>query len=84
VAASLRRPGSSFPGTGQPLHEHSCHAPTEGRLPARDRLADEGDGGKDFPGRNVVARVPGVYRPGEERLQRRLEPVQEVLQRSAT
>jgi hypothetical protein len=48
-------------------------------LLAGDRLTNEGDGHEDFPGRNIVARVPGVYRPGEERSERRLEPVQEVL-----
>jgi hypothetical protein len=44
-----------------------------------DRLTNEGDGREDFPGRNVVARVPTVHRPGEERLERRSEPVEEVL-----
>ena len=39
----------------------------------------KGDGHEDFPGRNVVARVPAVCRSGEERLERRFEPVQEVL-----
>jgi hypothetical protein len=48
-------------------------------LLAGDGLANEGDGHEDFPGRNVVARVPAVYRPGEERLERWFEAVQEVL-----
>jgi hypothetical protein len=48
-------------------------------LLAGDGLANEGDGHEDFPGRNVVARVPAVYRSGEERLERRFEPVHEML-----
>jgi hypothetical protein len=48
-------------------------------LLAADRLTNKGDGHEDFPGRNVVARVPAVYRSGEERLERRFEPVQELL-----
>jgi hypothetical protein len=59
----------------QSLHEHSCHALIEARLLAADRLANEGDGHEDFSGGNVAARVPAVYRPGEERLERRFEPV---------
>jgi len=47
-------------------------------LLAADRLTNEGDGHEDFPGRNSVARVPAVYRSGEERLERRFEPVHEV------
>jgi hypothetical protein len=65
--------------SAQSLHEHQCHALIEARLLARDRLADEGDGREDFAGRHVVARVPAVYRPGEEPLERRIEPVHEVL-----
>jgi len=38
----------------------------------------KGDGHEDFPGRNVVARVPVVDRSGEERVERRFEPVHEV------
>jgi len=63
----------------QSLHEHLCHALIEARLLAADRLANEGDGHKDFPSRNFIARVPAVYRSGEERFERRFEPVQEVL-----
>jgi hypothetical protein len=48
-------------------------------LLAADRLTDEGDGREDFSSRNVVACVPALYRSGEERLERRLEPVQEML-----
>ena len=56
---------------GQPLHEHQCHALIEARWLAGDRLAEAGGGHEDFPGRNVVARVPAIYRPGKERLERR-------------
>src|ERR1017187_1308924 len=63
----------------QSVQEHFGHALVEAWLLAADRLTDEGDGREDFPGRNVVARVPAVYRSGEERLERRLEPVQQML-----
>src|SRR5664279_3267299 len=63
----------------QSLHEHVGHALIEALLLAADRLTDEGDGGEDFPGRHVVARVPAVYCSGEERVERRFEPVEEVL-----
>jgi hypothetical protein len=72
---------SSRPGLDSPksLHEHSRHALIEARLLAGDRLAKEGDGHKDFPGRHVGAHVPAVYRSGEERLERRFDPVQKML-----
>ena len=73
------RSGKTARNTAQSLREHSCHAPIEARLLAADRLTNEGDGHEDFSGRDVVARVPAVYRSGEERLERRLEPVHEVL-----
>src|SRR5215469_15955979 len=79
LAARLHWLSSSFGNMAQSLHEHSCHALIEARLLAGDRLANEGDGREDFPGGDVVARVPAVYRSGEERLERRFEPVQEVL-----
>ena len=79
LAATLHWLNTSFSNTAQSLHEHSCHALIEARLLAADRLADEGDGREDFPSRNVVARVPAVYRSGEERLERRFEPVHEML-----
>jgi hypothetical protein len=79
LAATLHWLNTSFSNTAQSLHEHSCHALIEARLLAADRLTNEGDGHEDFPGRNVVARVPAVYRSGEERLERRFEPVHEVL-----
>src|ERR1035437_5779180 len=63
----------------QSVQEHFGHALVEAWLLAADRLTDEGDGREDFSSRNVVARVPAVYRSGEERLERRLEPVQELL-----
>ena len=63
----------------QSVQEHFGHALVEAWLLAADRLTDEGDGREDFSSRNVVARVPAVYRSGEERLERRLEPVQEML-----
>src|SRR5664279_4317992 len=63
----------------QSIDEHFGHALVEAWLLAADRLTDEGDGREDFPGRNVVARVPAVYRSGEERVERRFEPVQQVL-----
>ena len=63
----------------QPVQEHFCHALVEAWLLAADRLTDEGDGRGDFSSRNVVARVPALYRSDEEHLERRLEPVQEML-----
>src|SRR5450631_1001149 len=63
----------------EPVQEHFGHALVEAWLLAADWLTDEGDGREDFSSRNVVARVPAVYRSGEERLERRLEPVQEML-----
>jgi hypothetical protein len=63
----------------QSLHEHSCHALVEAWLLAGDGLADESYGREDFPGRDVLARVPARYRPGQERAQRRLELVEETL-----
>jgi hypothetical protein len=56
-----------------------CHALVEARLPAGDRLTYESDGHEDFPGRNVVTRVPTVHRSGEKHLERRFEQVQELL-----
>jgi hypothetical protein len=79
LAATLHWLSTRLSNTAQSLHEHSCHALIEARRLAGDRLAHEGDGREDFPGRNVVARVPAVHRPGEERLERRREPVHEVL-----
>jgi hypothetical protein len=63
----------------QSLHEHSCHALVEAWLLPRDGLADESYGREDFPGRDVLARVPARYRPGQERAERRLELVEETL-----
>ena len=67
----------------QSVQEHFGHALGEAWLLAADRLADEGDGREDFSSRNIFARVLAVYRSGEERLERRLEPVQEMLRRSS-
>jgi hypothetical protein len=64
---------------GQSLHELSRHALIEARLVTADRLTNEDGGREDFPGRSVVARIPAVYRSIEERLERGLEPVHEVL-----
>jgi hypothetical protein len=63
----------------QSLDEHSSHALVEARLFAEDRLADESCGRADFPGRNVVARVPARCRSVQERVERRFEPVEEAL-----
>src|ERR1700691_1807372 len=80
--------GAAGPATGstpvlanmaQSLHEHSCHALIEAWLLAGDGLADESYGREDFPGRDVLARVPARYRPGQERAERRLELVEETL-----
>jgi hypothetical protein len=79
LAATLHWRNTSVGKTAQSLHEHSCHALIEAGLLAGDRLTNEGDGHEDFPGRNVGARVPAVYRSGEERLERRFESVHEVL-----
>jgi transposase len=79
LASILHWLNTSFSNTAQSFREYSCHALIEARLLAGDWLANEGDGHKDFPGRNVVARVPAVCRSAEERLERRFEPVQEVL-----
>lgn len=79
LAATVHWLNTCFSNTAQSFHEHACHAPIEPRLVAADRLTNEGYGHEDFPGRNVVAREPAVYRSGEERLERRLEPVHEVL-----
>lgn len=79
LAATLHWLNTSFSDTAQSLHEHSCHALIEARLLAADRLTNEGDDHEDFPGRNFVARVPVLYRAGEKRLERRFEPVQEML-----
>jgi hypothetical protein len=59
----------------QSLDEHSCHALVEAWLFAGDRLANESYGREDFPGRDVFARVPARCRSGEERVERRFEPV---------
>ena len=56
------------------LYEHSCHALIEARLLAADRLTNEGDGREDFPGRNVVARVPAKLVSAVARLMEVLQP----------
>ena len=81
LAVTLHWLDTSFSNTAQSVHEHSCHALIEARLLAADRLADEGDSHEDFPGRNVVARVPAVYRSGQEPLERRFKPVHEMLRK---
>jgi hypothetical protein len=65
--------------TSVSLQEHFGHALVEACWLAADRLTDEGDGCEDFSSRNVVACAPAVYRSVQERLERRLEPIQEML-----